>query len=73
MNAVTAGVLTAELRKRLAETHNLDVASPGDPTSDHGSTLGAMALRRARLATAVHMTAAARSIQHRSDAKGETS
>jgi hypothetical protein len=56
LHAVTADMLTAELRKRLAETNNTDDESPADRSSAHGCRLGTQALRLARVATAVHMS-----------------
>ena len=59
MNAITADMLTAELRKRLAEINTMNDPTPHGHAGDHGCTLGARALRLARIATAVHMGEAA--------------
>jgi len=58
MSFVAAERLTAELRKRLAKTHN---PLTGLKHADVGprESLGAKALRRAQIAAALHMTAAA--------------
>ena len=59
INAVTAGVLTAELRKRPAGTHNTDRTDAQPRANEAGGALGSRAVRLAQLAVAVHMTAAA--------------
>lgn len=60
MTAVTAESLTAELRKRLAETTNTTGDTPTQLNTEQGCRLGSKALRLAHIATALHMAAAAK-------------
>ena len=56
--AITADVLTAELRERLADINEEKAGTVAGKLAGSRS-LGAMALARAHMATALHMRAAA--------------
>jgi hypothetical protein len=59
LHAVTAEMLTAELRKRLAKTNNTTGDAPAPAITEPSCRLGMRALRMAQVATALHMAQAA--------------
>lgn len=67
LHAVTAEMLTAELRKRLAETNNTNDDASAPAITEPRCRLGIRALRLAQVATALHMAEAAGHTGNRSD------